>query len=103
VISPADAVYEQRLQDNALKFHYADMEGCSFINTGRSVQLVVPAGKCCKAQLLNKSLGIWSDIELMISNHKNNATALVYGHQLCKKSYSDCTNNIIIARFTVLF
>ena len=51
VINPADAVYEQWLQDNAVKFHYEDMEGCSFVNTGRSVQLVVPAGKCCKSHL----------------------------------------------------
>jgi len=47
VVRAADAVYEQRLQENALKFHYTDMEACGLVNTGRSVQLNVPAAKCC--------------------------------------------------------
>jgi len=47
VVRAADAVYEQRLQENALKFHYTEMEACSLVNTGRSVQLNVPAAKCC--------------------------------------------------------
>lgn len=46
VIHPAEAVFEQRLQENALKFHYTEMEACSLINSGRSVQLTVPAAKC---------------------------------------------------------
>jgi len=51
VISPADALYEQRLQDSPLKFHYAELEACDFINTGRSVQFNAPAGKCCMYSL----------------------------------------------------
>jgi len=51
VVHPADAMYDQRLQDNALKFHYTDMEACTIINTGRSVQLVAPAAKCCMSPL----------------------------------------------------
>jgi len=51
VISPTAAVYDPRLQDNALKFHYDDMEACTFINTGRSVQFDAPAAKCCTSSI----------------------------------------------------
>jgi len=47
VIRAADAIYDQRLQENALQLHYTEMDGCSLSNSGRSVQLNVPAAKCC--------------------------------------------------------
>jgi len=53
VISSADAVYEKQLQDSALKFHYTDMEACSIINTGRSVQIISPTAQCCMCRPRN--------------------------------------------------
>jgi len=59
VIQPSDAVYEQQLQERTLQIHYTDMESCSLVNTGRSVQFNAPAGKCCTSSFVSVSFESW--------------------------------------------
>lgn len=96
VIHPADAVYDQRLQDNALKLHYTDMEACSIVNTGRSVQLNVPSAKCyVEGGPLNNKYELrqfhfhWGDVNSVGSEHvvddKVFAAELHLVHWNCEK------------------